>query len=271
MIGRIIKHKIFFSFIFFGCLAMMQAQEINEYTLESSIKIQSIRKTTQDLLQVYREIGATPQQVAVPFVFLSFLGYPSYPAIIPDTNVSIFVFSAPHSCKKKYIFLAKLVEGSNIQKILENLGSNSQIDSGWTFFAKDKEDFQLLNDKQSFIAFANDRAENEIEITTNPAILSCTKLTEDKNLSSALKNIDKAQISINILDNQIDMKSDFIYKKEGFDFADWLVKNVNQPGIVTKILDKNKNQVKANFLLERKSLTNLCNILREHINKITTK
>lgn len=271
MISANIKLKVILFFIFFSCLGSLSyAQEVNEYSLEASVKIQSIHKSTQDLLQIYREIGANPQQVAVCFVFLSFLGYPNYPALVQDSNVCILIYSSPNTCKRKYVILCKLVEGSNIQKILENLGYNSETYFGWTFFTK-KDDFNLVKDKQELLAFANDRAKNEIDITVKPSILSCTKLVEDKNLRDALKNINKAQFSVNVSDNQIDINSDFFYNKEGFDFADWLVKNINKPGLSTKIIQKDKTEIKANFLLERKSLSSLCNQLKEHVNKITVR
>ena len=250
-------------FIYFGNL------EANEYSLEASIKIQSIRKTSQDLLQLYREIGATPQQVTFLFVFFSVLGYPNYPALAPDTNLCIFTYSSSNTCKRKYFIATKLVEGSNIQTILQNLGGNSETHSGRTFFTKHKEDFDLIKDKQSLLTFANDRPKSDIESIIKPSIISCTKLTEDRNFKDALRNIDKAQVSINVSDNQIETVSDFFYNKKGFDFADWLVKNLNKPGLVTKILQKDQNEMKANFFLERKTLSNLCNQLKEHINKIS--
>lgn len=269
MIANFIKLKILFFFLFFNLWChCVYGQEVSDYTLEASIKIKSIGKTTRDVFQIYRELGANPQEVAVPFVFFTFLGYPNYPAIVSESNVCIFVYGSHPDCKRKYIVATKIVQDSNIQKILERFGCNIEINSGWTFFTQKKEDFNLIKDKQAILAYANERGNNDIEITVKPSIIDCTRLIEDKNLKNALNSIDKAQLFLNVSDNQIDINSDFFYKKEGFDFSDWLVKISNKPGIITKILSKNKNEVKANSLIERKELNNLCNRLRDHINSI---
>lgn len=281
MINIYIKLKLFLISIFFlNLIPFVSAQDGRElqesnastFSLEASAKKRSISKTTQDFIQLYRELGAQPKQIASAYMFLAFLGFPNYSSVAPESNLCIFVYGSPNRSSKKYILLAKLIPDSNIQKILENFGWTCEIHSGWAFLTKKKEDIGLIKDKQSVLNFANERSQNEIELTLNPSTLSRTLLIDDINLKEALKNSDKATLSINVFDNQIDINSEFSFSnnKEGFDFGDWLIKQSkeqNIPGLATKILSKDKNALKVNITLERKALNNFCDRLQDYNNK----
>lgn len=267
-----IGRKIFLMYLFLGILsgfAQIQIQdakveEINQYALEAYAKIKSIKKMSQDVLQIYREMGATPKQIAIPYVFLSFLGYPNYFTVAPDQNVCIFMYFSSLEGKRKYIILAKLLEGANVARIIQNLGGSIEEYEGWTFFAKQKEDFKIIKDKKWMITYANGQSKNDIEFSIQPSIISLTKLGADRGLTEALKNLNETTGSININSTQILMDGVLNYKNQEPEFANW-IKNSAQAGLTTKIMPKGKNEAEMHIVLERNNLSHLIHELRAKV------
>lgn len=241
------------------------AQNTDQYVLEGQVKIKSIGKTAQDALQMYREIGASSQQIAVPYMFLSFLGHPNYPAIYPNENVCIFLYGSPNDCKKKYVFMAKLQENNNLKKVAENLGWAVEEHKGWSFFTKNKSDFQLIEDKHSLINYANGNIKADLEFNTKPSILSLTKLKPDQDLHSVLSNVNKAVLNINLPEGQIIIDGCFDHKQEKPCLSAWLEKNANRWGLSTKITGQIRKESKVRIALERKDIGNFVNHLRTKV------
>lgn len=241
------------------------AQNTGQYALEGQVKIKSIKKTAQDALQMYREIGATPQQIAAPYMFLSFLGHPNYPAISPNENVCIFLYGSPNDCKKKYVFMAKLQEGNNLKKLAEGLGWAVEEHKGWSFFTKNKSDFQLIEDKHSLINYANGNIKSDLELNTKPSILALTKLKPDQDLHNVLSNVNKAVLNIDLPEGQIVIDGCFDHKQEKPCLSSWLEKNGNRWGLSTKITGQTPKESKVRISLERNAIGNFVNQLRTKV------
>lgn len=261
---KYIKH-IFMGISFFmslSCIAV--AQNPDNYTLESEIKIKSLQKTAQDTLQMYREIGATPQQIAIPYMSLSFLGHPSYPAIAPNTNICILIYKSPCDIQRKYIFMVRLQSDTNFRQIIQNLGWAVEDLQGWTFFTKSKSDFQLLDNKDQLIAYANQSIKTDIEFTTQPSILSLTRLTLDQDLTNALNNLNQAMLEIDLPEGQILINGSLNQKHHMPHLSSWLEKHGNCWGLNTKIINPTSNP-KVRISLQRKDIGNFINQLRAKV------
>lgn len=268
-----IKKRIILLSLILGILSglmKIQAQDIplqnmDPYSLEAYVKIKSIKKASQDALQIYREIGAEPKQIAACYIFLSLLGYPNYFSIAQDQNVCVFIYRSSQTAKRKYVFLTQLLEGNNVTKIIENLGASREDYQGWTFFAKRKEDFNLIKDKAWMIQYAKQQTNNDIEFNIQPTLFSLINLGDDKKLTDTLKNINEIKGLININDTQIVINGILNYENPIPAINDWLIKNLSQGGITTKIFPKSKKESEIYITLERNNLRNLIHELRAKI------
>lgn len=263
---RYIKHKCIWICLFWGLLpGIIMAQETNQYSLEGQVKIKLINKTAQDALQLYREIGATPQQIATPYMFLAFLGHPNYPAASPNENICILIYGSPNEHKRKYVFMVKLQEANHIKRILEGLGWGMEEYQGWSFFTKNKSDFQVLKDKNGLVKFASEGIKSDVEFSVKPSIMSLTCLKPDKELNEALGNLDKAIWNIDLPEGQIVINGLFVYKQKGPSLATWLEKYGNRWGVNIKVIGQDHKESKIRISLERKDIGNFINQLRAKV------
>lgn len=260
-----IKHKFIGACLFLILLPhIAKAHDSHEYTLESQVKIKSIKKTAQDALQLYREIGATPQQIAVPYMFLSFLGHPSYPAILQDNDVCILVYKSPDLCRK-YVFMAKLHSDNNLKKIAEGLGWRVEEYKGWSFFAKNEDSLQLTQNKNDLINYAEKSINTDIEFNTKPSILSLTKLNPDKDLRDILTNVNQSTFNMDIHEGQILINASFNHKQEKPQLSSWLEKHANCYGLTTKIISQTFKDSTVCISLERKEIASFIDQLRARV------
>lgn len=241
------------------------AQIAEPYVLEAQLKIRSLSDSTQTALQLYREMGATPLQTATPYMVLSFLGHPFYPSLHPSQNVCILVYMSPTDTQRKYFFMAKLQEGNNLKPVIEGLGWAVEEYQEWSFFTKNKSDFQILKDKNSLVNYANAPIKNDIELIINPSIIALTNLKPAKDLQDALNNLEKSVWNIDINKNPLVIEGLFTYKQKGPEFASWLEKNGNRWGVNITIEGQNQKESKVRISLERKDLGNFINQFRAQV------
>lgn len=263
------KHNLISICLFFFALqSFANERNTDQYTLESYAKIKSIKKTSQDALLMYRETGATSQQMAVPYVFLSLMGHPNYSGLSPDHNLCAFIYGTPIECKKKYIFMAKLLPTNNVRKIVESLGGAVEEYQGWTLFAKSRDDFKIIKDKKWFLTYANERAKADIEFGIKPDIIPLTKFKVDKKLDGILNNIDKSNWSMDVAEHQIVLEGVLNYKKKDSHLGNWLINNANEPGMTTKVLYNRSRESKVRIDIGRKSLRSLFDQFRVRISSV---
>lgn len=237
----------------------------NHYNLEASLKIKCFSKTAQDTIQLYREIGATTQEIAAPYMFLSFLGHPNYPALSTDKSLCIFIYSSPPECERKYVFLAKL-QTPNLKKLIETLGWGVEDHQDWTFFTQYKDDFKLIKDKQSLVSFANEASKADIEFKMQPTIVSLTKLTGDKELKDVLNNLDSSVWQINLPEGQITLDGLLVHKLTSRqNLGSWFDKYGNRWGAKTKVVHPNSKESKVSISLERKDVPCFFNQLKAKV------
>lgn len=240
-------------------------QNMDPYSLEAYVKIKSIKKASQDALQIYREIGAEPKQIAACYIFLALLGYPNYFSIAQGQNVCVFIYRSSQTSKRKYVILTQLIEGNNVTKIVESLGASREDFQGWTFFAKRKEDFSVIKDKSWMTDYAKQQTNNDIEFNIQPTLFSRINFGDDKKLIDTLKNINEINGSININETQIVINGILNYENLIPTINDWLIKNLPQGGVTTKIFPKSKKESEIHITLERNNLRNLIHELRDKI------
>ncbi len=263
--NQYIKHKFIGICLFLGLPYIAGAHSPYQYTLESQVKIKSIKKTAQDALQMYREIGATPQQIAVPYMFLSFLGHPNYPTISQDSNVCILVYKSPVDLHRKYVIMAKLHPDNNLKKIAEGLGWNVEEYKEWSFFTKNKDNLQLIEDKNSLTNYAEKSIQTDIEFITIPSILSLTKLNPDKDLHHVLSNVNQAIFNIDLPENQILVHGSINHKQDKPHLSSWLENHTNCWGLSAKTINQNSKDSNVRISLERKEIPNFINQLRAKV------
>lgn len=254
-------YLLFFSFTVFGQVS---------YELEGKIKIKSFGKTAQEMLQMYREIGASPQELAGVYMMLSFLGHPHYPAIVQSNNVCLMIYgSVAPEIDHKYVIMVKLQKGGiiNLRQIVEGLGWVAEDCGDWTFFARSKGDFQMVGDKNALVQFASDEIGSDAEICIKPGMVSFIKLPLDKDFSAALGNLSSMVWNFCLQEGSIVLDGCLFYKKEGQEnlLSRWLERRGNCWGLKSRVICENAKESKVQMSLERVHLLSFFNQWRASV------
>lgn len=263
---RYIKHK-FITFLFFGVLTLGHAmvQSGSGYSLEGYLKVRSLGKTAQDALQMYREIGATPQQVAIPYMILSCLGHPNYPGLLEGDNVCLFIFSSLRGMERKYIIMAKLQEESNLKRIVEGLGWGVETYKGWSFFARERDDFQVMGERDRMVECASANIKCDLEFKMKPSIVSLTVWNGDKDLGVVLGSLKDMVWCIDVPAEEIVIEGTFCHvqpQEKGDYLKAWLEKHGNRWGMTAKFLSQGPVESRVRINLARKEVGDFFNQLK---------